>query len=231
MTEQDSTDGRHDSDKGAVRRGVIRLLVVALVLGGAYAAYTTYQKSKAAFVGDCVTSEDSRGDYSEGHKSRRGRGIGSRYGPKKVDCTDPTAQYVVLDEFPTQTAVPPEEKRWCMDVDGAVAETATNRSGDRTLCLGEIGADPARSANTIAEGECMIPEAEDPRRADCGEPGAMRVVAVLEDFTSISEASMTGTIRECREAGAPEAETGFTWGLRGKDDQRAVCLVPAGDGR
>lgn len=220
------TDSTDEDDSFSWTRLVVSLVVIALVLGGVYYAYTAYQDSKTAYVGDCVTDADSFADSSS-NVGRRGRGFGGSFGPETVDCSDPSARYVVLADHPSYTGPPPEGALECIDHDGAVAEALTDRPDHRTLCLGEVGADTSLSANTISEGECMIPAGEVPRRADCSAPGAMRVLAVLDVSTSFSRAG-AGRVRECEEAGVPDADDGYSWGLAGRDHQRAVCLAAVG---
>lgn len=205
--------------------GIVRLVVIALVLGGAYYAYTSYQASRVVHVGDCI--EEQAESSSADRAGRRGRGAGGSDEPKKVDCTDAKAAKVVLAEQPSGG------ESECIDIDGVDAETTTSEPEFRTLCLGRVGVDPATAVNSITQGECMIIGADDTaRRAECSEPEALEVLAILRDISSVPN-PLKGEMAPCDDAGADSAEALYTWSMQGEytsalAQDRGACLAEAG---
>lgn len=219
--------------------------VVILVAGGVYFTWDRVAGDDAAdsvagggadAAAECITIEESSSF------SRRGRGGGGG-SPEAVpvDCSAPEAQFAVLGERPAQAGIRYSEREvLCTDFPGVTTEMQADGVDGPVLCLGPVGVDTASSINTIAPGECLVRDGDDPedvdgsddnpRRADCAEPGAMRVLAVLRGGGDDLENRSIGQIRDCEDADAPEATEAFSWGLDEQesfDHEKAVCLEPA----
>ncbi|MCT1515374.1 LppU/SCO3897 family protein [Dietzia cercidiphylli] len=222
------------------------VVVLILVIGGYYLLSRDSSDSSdtAAAGGDpggsatteCITIEESSSF------SRRGRGGGGG-APEAVtvDCSSPEAQFAVLGERPAQSGIPYAEREvLCTDFPGATAEFQADGVDGPVMCLGPVGVDTASSINTIAPGECLVRDGDDPedvdgsddnpRRADCAEPGAMRVLAVLRGGARDLTNRFIDKIEDCEDAGVPQATEAFSWGLDEQEDfdhEKAVCLEPA----
>lgn len=218
----------------------VLVAVLTLLVGGGYYLWDRVAQEETAGAGinptDCITIEESSSF------SRRGRsGGGGSPEPVPVDCSSPEARYTVLGERPQQGGIPYSEREvLCTDFAGATTELPTDGLEGPVLCLGPVGVDTSASINDITPDECLVRDGDgeddvdgsddDPRRADCTEPGAMRVVAVLRGATEL-DYRVRDQIADCADAGAGEATEAFSWGLEEQelmDHEKAVCLVPAG---
>lgn len=207
------------------------VMVVALAVGG-YLAYDRITggagPSPEEFTaGDCIKEEESSSF------ARRGRGGGGSTAPVKVDCSSPEAQFAVYGIRPASNGVGGADRPVvCTDFDGATTEMATDGIENPYLCLGPVGADTSTSVNTITEGECMVVEGADARRADCSEPDAMEVLVLFRGDFDFTDEQLPGEYRECVDAGAYAATDVYSWGLDEQeyfDHEKGVCLAPAGD--
>lgn len=215
------------------------LVAVLILLVGGYYLWDRFAQDETAAAGiapaDCITVEESSSH------SRRGRGGGGGSPePVPVDCSSPEARYTVLGERPQQAGVPYSEREvLCTDFAGATTELPTDGLEGPVLCLGPVGVDTSASINDIAPDECLVRDGDGeddvdgsddaPQRADCAEPGAMRVLAVLRGATEL-DYRVRDQIADCADAGAGEATEAFSWGLEEQelmDHEKAVCLVPS----
>lgn len=246
----DSPSGPDDTGSGSGRPAWLvpaaLVVVLILVVGGYYLLSRDSSDSSdtAADGGDpggsatteCITIEESSSF------SRRGRGGGGGSPePVEVDCSSPEAQFTVLGERPDQSGTPDDEREvLCTDFPGATSELQAEGVDGPVMCLGPVGVDTASSINTIAPGECLVRDGDDPedvdgsddnpRRAHCAEPGAMRVLAVLRGGARDLTNRFIDKIEDCEDAGVPQATEAFSWGLDEQEDfdhEKAVCLEPA----
>ena len=125
------------------------------------------------------------------------------------------------------------ERESCVEEPGAIAAVDVADPDHRTLCVGEIGADPDATINTVEAGDCVVTEGERPRIAGCDDPGAMQVIGVLEAPPGVPEFFGADT-EACVDAGHETAESLLTWGLEDPVSGspvaplRGACLVDVG---
>lgn len=197
--------------KGLLFGGLALLAVVAL---GVIAAIFLLPGKETLAVGDCIAEQEQE---SEGTRA-------SDVMPEPLDCSDPEAAYEILairdDANPAK----------CIDVAGSTMALSFMGADIDALCLTEVGSDVERNINLIEAGECMVLEGDVGYRAECGTPGSMEVLTVIDE-PGIPTPVIFGEIPECRDAGHPEAAFYYTWGV---DDEyismggaydRGVCLT------
>ncbi|WP_432836549.1 LppU/SCO3897 family protein [Dactylosporangium sp. CA-092794] len=124
-----------------------------------------------------------------------------------VDCSSAGARFKVLAVLPAAGS--------CADVAGAVSFTA---AGSRRVCLGPVGADPAKAVNVAKEGDCVDLDPAEPQRVACDSPDADH--RVLRRLTNVPSAQTDGACREV--AGADKS---YGWDLQGTDDGATVDVV------
>lgn len=200
------------------------IVIGTLMVAGGFVAYSMYEGSRPLAVGDCIAEADNTD--GTGSAGRRGRIVDGPNEPRSVDCDDSDAVQV-LGERPAE-----DDGQSCLDVDGVEAEMSTTRPETRILCLGPVGVDPSTSVNTVGEGECVVIEGEEARRADCGAQDAMRVLSVIEDVSTVPSI-FDGAMAPCVRAGIDDAEMLYTWGLKGEyasqlSFDRGICLGEPG---
>lgn len=135
---------------------------------------------------------------------------------ERVDCSDPAAQQKVLG------VRRPDWFRDCLDIDGSQSGPETSEPEHVTLCTGPVNGDPTMSVNNITAGECLIPAIppEHPRRADCAEPGAMRVDGRLDEADPPNDPHSPAPETLCANAGYPQSEAILHFGIKGQIDGR-----------
>ena len=159
------------------------VLVIALGVGG----FVIFQQSGSALgrasKGDCVAGVGEGKDLDNA---------------KRVDCSDSSATYQVLDKVSSETD--------CLKVAGTEAAVpTTKRSSADYLCLITKGADPSQGANTIKAGDCLKEDSSATtgvRKSDCSS-GSYPVQAVL---TSSKGLTSRNTLDKCAAAGASSPE-------------------------
>lgn len=184
------------------------VLVILAVVG----IFIYTRPNGAPEVGDCIAEQERFSTSANGDVM-----------PETLDCSDPEAKYKVVSV--RENADAPQ----CLDVDGATGEIGFYGADIEGLCLAGKDDDPKYNLNTIQVGECVVVEDGDKvRRAECNEPEAMSVRAVLTEPGTVPPVIMTSTIEQCAEAGVPEAEQIYGWGIGnvGMSYDRAVCLAP-----
>ena len=166
------------------------VLVIALGVGG----FVIFQQSGSALgrasKGDCVTGVGEGKDLDNA---------------KRVDCSDSSATYQVLDKVSSETD--------CLKVAGTEAAVpTTKRSSADYLCLITKGADPSQGANTIKAGDCLKEDSSATtgvRKSDCSS-GSYPVQAVITDPRGITEAN---AYDKCTAAGASDPEQYYEWAM------------------
>lgn len=207
--------GDPDGSKPPMKKGLVfgGLAVLAVVALGLLAVNFLLPDEEPLAVGDCIAEQPGA---LEGTRA-------SDVLPEPLDCSDPEATYEVLA---IRDAANPIR---CLDVAGSTNAVTFDGVDIDALCLMEIGGDVERNINLIKAGECMTMEGDFGVRAECGSPGAMEVLAVI-DGPGDSAPDAEGSFPVCRAAGVPEAEYVYTWGLDetysfADDEVRAVCLA------
>lgn len=71
--------------------------------------------------------------------------------------------------------------------------------------LAGVDEDVERNINDIEVGECVAMEGDTALRTDCGEPGALEVLALDPDPKTFDEPALPGIPGTCEKLGAPEA--------------------------
>ena len=165
------------------------VLVIALGVGG----FVIFQQSGSALgrasKGDCVAGVGEGKDLDNA---------------KRVDCSDSSATYQVLDKVSSETD--------CLKVAGTEATVPTDANGEQYLCLMAKNADTSQGVNTLRAGSCLIDDASDPsgiRKSDCV-PGSYPVQAVL---TSSKGLTSRNTLDKCAAAGASSPEKFYEWSM------------------
>ena len=165
------------------------VLVIALGVGG----FVIFQQSGSALgrasKGDCVAGVGEGKDLDNA---------------KRVDCSDSSATYQVLDKVSSETD--------CLKVAGTEATVPTDADGEQYLCLMAKNADASQGVNTLRAGSCLIDDASDPsgiRKSDCV-PGSYPVQAVL---TSSKGLTSRNTLDKCAAAGASSPERFYEWSM------------------
>ena len=165
------------------------VLVIALGVGG----FVIFQQSGSALgrasKGDCVAGVGEGKDLDNA---------------KRVDCSDSSATYQVLDKVSSETD--------CLKVAGTEATVPTDANGEQYLCLMAKNADTSQGVNTLRAGSCLIDDASDPsgiRKSDCV-PGSYPVQAVL---TSSKGLTSRNTLDKCAAAGASSPERFYEWSM------------------
>ena len=166
------------------------VLVIALGVGG----FVIFQQSGSALgrasKGDCVAGVGEGKDLDNA---------------KRVDCSDSSATYQVLDKVSSETD--------CLKVAGTEAAVpTTKRSSADYLCLITKGADPSQGANTIKAGDCLKEDSSATtgvRKSDCSS-GSYPVQAVITDPRGITEAN---AYDKCTAAGASDPEQYYEWAM------------------
>lgn len=183
--------------------GVAAAVVVGGLVVGGGAALDAFGGSRTAEIGDCLESAEQTD--GTGHTGRRARRVADRpHEPRVVGCDDDGAVHVVLGERPADAA-----PTSCLAVAGATAAVTSTKPRPRTLCVGPVGADPALSVNTVVPGDCVVVNGDAARRATCGEPGAARVLGVLEDGSAVPDV-FSGAVAACVDAGHEDTEILYT---------------------
>lgn len=210
--------------------GVAAVVVLGGIVVGGVAAVNAVRGSGAPEVGDCLeAAEESDGAVSTGRRARRvADGPGE---PRVVGCDDDAAVHVVLGERPADA-----DPTACLGVDGATATVASTEPHVRTLCVGPVGVDSALSVNTVVPGDCVVVDGDSARRAECTDPGAARVVGVVEDGSAVPDV-FSGALAACVDAGYDDAESLYTWSIDRDIPvsrlswDRGLCLAGTGETR
>lgn len=186
--------------------GVIAVVVLGALVVGGRTALDVWRGAQPAEVGDCLEAADDPGGTGDtGRRARRAHDGPPE--PRVVDCGDADAVHAVLGEIPADA-----DPTACLDVAGAAVAVESGEPAPRILCAGPVGADPALSVNTVGPGDCIVVDGEDARRADCADPGAARVLGVLEGGSAVPTI-FDGRTAPCVDAGFDGAEAVFTWNL------------------
>lgn len=195
------------------------VVVLGGIVVGGVAAVNAVRGSGPPEVGDCLeAAKESDGTASTGRRARR-----------VVGCDDDAAVHVVLGERPADA-----DPTACLGVDGATATVASTEPHDRTLCVGPAGVDPALSVNTVVPGDCVVVDGDSARRAECTDPGAARVVGVVEDGSAVPDV-FSGAPAGCVDAGYDDAESLYTWSIDRDTPvsrlswDRGLCLAGTGE--
>jgi hypothetical protein len=141
---------------------------------------------------------------------------------KVLDCADPAANLVVLAQV--------DGTKDCFTIDGTVSQTSIDLPDKRT-CLGIKGADPYRSTNTAAAGECLTEDGQERTRCTAADA----VHRILQRFDKVPTA---GKETACDAVPGTEMSTSFnitetttveTFGSGSKAEPVHVvfCLAPA----
>jgi hypothetical protein len=121
---------------------------------------------------------------------------GKADGVKERDCADPAANLVVLAQV--------DGTKDCFTIAGTVQQTSIDLPDKRT-CLGVKGADPYRSTNTAAAGECLTESGEE--RTQCTAPDAAHRI-----LQRIDGAPTAGVATACD--AVPGAETSVSYSIK-----------------
>ncbi|MEV6280282.1 hypothetical protein [Nocardia sp. NPDC051832] len=139
-----------------------------------------------------------------------------------VQCSDPTADYVLLENLPGATSD-------CWQVPGVHMQYRHKDAAGATIgvfCAGDVGADPAAGINIAQVGDCVaVGTGKRGRKAPCTEPGAFRVLARFEKVAAtrdtcqgIPAATKVQGVRLKREAAQSNPDNVF---------DAVFCLAPA----
>lgn len=210
--------------------GVAAVVVLGGIVVGGVAAVNAVRGSRAPEVGNCLeAAKESDGTASTGRRARRVADGPAE--PRVVGCDDDAAMHVVLGERPADA-----DPTVCLGVDGATATVDSTEPHDRTLCVGPVGVDPALSVNTVVAGDCVVVDGDSARRAACTDPGAARVVGVVEDGSAVPDV-FSGALAACVDAGYDNAESLYTWSIDRDIPvsrlswDRGLCLAGTGETR
>lgn len=185
------TDGKQE--QGGTWGGIVALVLIGAVLAGGW--FFFFKKDPVA-VGSCI-GEDAVAEAD---------GSGGEV-PGAVDCESDEAAYRVL-----AIGEKPEDVK-CIDVPGATTVLSFMYADVSTYCLAGVDEDVERNINDIEVGECVAMEGDTALRTDCGEPGALEVLALDPDPKTFDEPALPGTPGTCEKLGAPEATQYYKWGL------------------
>jgi hypothetical protein len=207
-----TVDGTHpdvssNSNLKMAARMLVPILLVALGWFGLPYLHGSTTGIGAAAVGACaVDTNPARAD-----------------GVEVRDCSDPAATLVVLAQV--------DGAADCFTVAGVVLETSIDLPHKRT-CLGTKGADPYRSINTAAAGECLIDSGRE--RTTCTAPDAAhrilkRIDGVANAAVDAACDAVPGT-ESSFSRGFAETRSVSTFGSGGATDTPTsvvFCLAPA----
>jgi hypothetical protein len=143
-------------------------------------------------------------------------------GVKVRDCSDPAANLVVLAQV--------DGSKDCFTIAGTVLQTSVDLPDKRT-CLGTKGADPYRSTNTAAAGECLT-ESGDERTPCTAADAAHRIVQRLDDVPSAGTATACDAVPGTESSisySIAETSTVGSFGSGTTPGAKSVvfCLAPA----
>lgn len=140
-----------------------------------------------------------------------------------VACSSPRADLRVLERLPLG------QQAECLATDGATHAVAQSEPEEIILCAGYVYADPAASINNIEPGECLLPltPPDHPRRADCADPGALKVDGRVDDAPPPDVPTASET---CAAAGYGYSQHMLHFGVKGviagepEAHYRVACL-------
>lgn len=196
--------------------GVSWVSLVAILLIGALliAGWWFFMKKEPVVVGSCL--EESAMSEADGSSSDM---------PGAVDCDDEAAAYRVLaiGEEPGDVE--------CIDVPGATSVLSLMYADVSTYCLAGVDEDVDRNINDIEVGECVVMEGDTALKVDCGEPGALEVLAIDPEPKMIDPPAIAGQPDTCEKLGAAEYTQYYKWGLPSSgfisvpDYQKGLCMA------